>query len=272
MRPGRDGREILVKCFFNLRGDFQCEGVQSLPEIANILQKLIVENDGRNRRGEAGSGGHQSFRDSGRNRTKTGGTRTAQAGEGVNDAPNGSEQADEGSYGAGGSQPRHAFFDAANFLGSGQLHANRYSLQAFELGRMRITGAAADLALQFAIACGVDRGKRRARGSQRLRVRNASRGAENAKKLVALPADATEDTQFLKNHRPGNNGKHQEKRQNSTRDPAGLFENLEEISGKNRCEQKNDVPLSENKISLGLRNVAYAPRGCNQLGCVCFLF
>jgi hypothetical protein len=43
-----------------------------------------------------------------------------------------------------------------------------------------------------------------------------------------------------------------------------LFENLEEIGGKNRCEQKNDVPLSENKISLGLRNVAHAPRGCNK--------
>ena len=272
MRPGQDGRRILVKCFFNLCGNFQRERVQSLPEITNILQKLIVENDGRDRRREAGGGGHQGFRDAGSNRTKAGGTGAAQAGEGVDDAPHRSKETDEGRHGAGGGQPGHAFFDAANFVGGGQLHANRYSLQAFELGRMRITGAAADLALQFAIACGVDRGKRRARGSQRLRVRNASRGAENAKKLVALPADATEDTQFLKNHRPGNNGKHQEKRQNSTRDPAGLFENLEEISGKNRCEQKNDVPLSENKISLGLRNVAYAPRGCNQLGCVCFLF
>jgi hypothetical protein len=68
----------------------------------------------------------------------------------------------------------------------------------------------------------------------------------------------------LENHGPGNDGKHQEKRQNSARDPAGLFENLEQIGGKNRCEQKNDVPLSENKISLGLRNVAYAPSGCNQ--------
>jgi hypothetical protein len=97
-----------------------------------------------------------------------------------------------------------------------------------------------------------------------LRVRNASRGAENAKKLVALPANTAEDSQLLEDHGPRNDGKHQEQRQNSARDPAGLFENLEEIGGKNRCEQKNDVPLSENKISLGLRNVAYAPRGCNQ--------
>jgi hypothetical protein len=96
-----------------------------------------------------------------------------------------------------------------------------------------------------------------------LRIGYAARGAEDAEKLVALPTHSAEEAQFLENHGPGNDGKHQEKRQNSARDPAGLFENLEQIGGKNRCEQKNDVPLSENKISLGLRNVAYAPRGCN---------
>ena len=264
MRPGQDGREILVKCFFNLRGDFQRERVQSLPEIANILQELIVENDGRDCSSEAGGGGQQGFRNAGSNRPEAGGTGAAQAGEGVNDSPDGSEQANERRYRAGGSEPGHAFFHAANFIGGCQLHANRYSLQAFELGRMRITGAAADLALQFAIAGRIDGGERGARGSQRLRVRNASRGAENAKKLVALPANAAEDSQFLENHRPGNNGKHQEKRQNSARDPARLLENLEEIGDKYRCEQKNDVPLSENKISLGLRNVAHALRGCNK--------
>ena len=97
-----------------------------------------------------------------------------------------------------------------------------------------------------------------------MRVRNAARGAEDAKKLIALPANAAEDSQLLENHGPGNDGEHQEKRQNPARDPASLFENLEEIGDKYRCEQKNDVPLSENKISLGLRNVAHAPRGCNQ--------
>src|SRR6267143_2392852 len=264
MRPGQDGRKILVKCFFNLCGNFQRERVQSLPEIANILQKLIIENDGRDRRGKAGGGGHQGFRDAGSNRPKAGGAGAAQAGEGVNDAPDGSEEADEGSYGASGSQPGHAFFDAADFVGGSQLHADRHSLQTFQLGGMRISGAAPDLALQLAIACRVDRGKRRARGSQRLRIRHATSGAENAEKLVALPANTAEEPELLENHRPGNDGKHQEKRQNSARDPAGLFENLKEIGGKNRCEQKNDVPLSENKISLGLRNVAYAPRACNQ--------
>jgi len=129
---------------------------------------------------------------------------------------------------------------------------------------MRIAGASPDLTLQLAIASRIDGRERGACGGQRLRVRNAARGAEDAKKLIALPANAAEDSQLLENHRPGNDGEHQEERQNSARDPAGLFENLEEIGDKNRCEQKNDVPLSENKISLGLRNVAYAPRGCNQ--------
>src|SRR6267142_2103319 len=253
MRPDQDGRRILVKCFFNLCGNFQRERVQSLPEIANILQKLIVENDGRDRRREAGG-----------NRTKAGGTGTAQAGEGVNNAPDRSKETDEGSYGASGSQPGHAFFDAAHFFGSCQLHANRYSLQTLELGRMRIAGAAADLTLQLAIACRIDGRERGTCGRQRLRVRNAARGAEDAEKLVALPANTAEDSQLLENHGPGNDGKHKEKRQNSARDPAGLFENLEEIGDKYRCEQKNDLPLSENKISLGLRNVAHAPRACNQ--------
>jgi hypothetical protein len=111
---------------------------------------------------------------------------------------------------------------------------------------------------------GVDGGKRGACGSRGLRIGDAARGAKDAEKLVALPANSTEEEQLLENHRPGNDGKQQKKRQNSARDPAGLFENLEKIGGKNRCEQKNDLPLSENKISLGLRNVAYAPRGCNK--------
>ena len=129
---------------------------------------------------------------------------------------------------------------------------------------MRIASAAADLALQFAIPRGVDGGKWGTCGSERLRIGNPSRGAKDAEKLIALPANSAEDSQLFENHRPGNDGKQQKKRQYSARDPAGLFENLEKISGKNRCEKENDLPLSENKISLGLRNVAYAPRGCNQ--------
>src|SRR5882724_2897732 len=151
MRPGRDDRGILVKCLFNLRGDFQRERVQSLPEIANTLQELIVENDRRDRRGEAGGGSQQGFGDARSNGPEAGGTGAAQAGEGVNDAPDGSEQANERRYGAGGSEPGHAFFDAANFIGGCQLHTNRYSLQTFQLGRMRVSGAAADLALQFPV-------------------------------------------------------------------------------------------------------------------------
>src|SRR6266478_8052812 len=157
MRPGQGGRGILVKCFFNLRGDFQRERVQSLPEIANILQELIVENDGRDCSSEAGGGSQQGFRDAGSNGPEAGGPGAAQAGEGVNDSPDGSEQANERRYRAGGSEPGHAFFHAANFIGGCQLHANRYSLQTFQLGRMRISGAAADLALQFPVARGVDR-------------------------------------------------------------------------------------------------------------------
>src|SRR5882724_9326597 len=45
---GWRGRRISsAKRLFDLCGDFQCEGVQPLPKIANILQELIVENNRR---------------------------------------------------------------------------------------------------------------------------------------------------------------------------------------------------------------------------------
>jgi hypothetical protein len=65
--------------------------------------------------------------------------------------------------------------------------------------------------------------------------------------LVALAADAAEESGLLQNDGPGNNGEHQKKQQNAAGDPASLLENFEKIGCKNRREQKNDVPLSENQ-------------------------
>jgi hypothetical protein len=79
-----------------------------------------------------------------------------------------------------------------------------------------------------------------------LGVGYASRGAENAQKLVTLAADAAEHSQLLQNHGPGNDGKEKKKQKNAASDQAGLRKNVSEIGGKNRGERKNDVPLSEN--------------------------
>jgi len=51
----------------------------------------------------------------------------------------------------------------------------------------------------------------------------------------------------LQNHGPGNDRKEKKKQENAAGDPASLGEDISNIGQKNRCEQKNDVPLSDNK-------------------------
>src|SRR6266481_4065784 len=138
---------------------------------------------------------------------QAGGTRRAQAGKGVNDAPNSPEQADERSDRTGGGQPGHAFFHAANFFGRGQLHVDGNCAYAFKCRRMWITGSRADLALQFAITGGVNVGERRTCGRKRLRIGHTARSPKNAQELVALPVDAAEQAEFLQNHSPRDDGK-----------------------------------------------------------------
>jgi hypothetical protein len=96
-----------------------------------------------------------------------------------------------------------------------------------------------------------------------LRISHAARGAEDAQELITLTANAGEHSQLLKNHGPGDDGKDKQEQQNAASDPASLRENISDVGGKDRCEQKNDEPLSENEIFLGVRNVAYAPSAFN---------
>jgi hypothetical protein len=51
----------------------------------------------------------------------------------------------------------------------------------------------------------------------------------------------------LENHGPGNDGEHEKEQQDAAGHPASLRENVSDIRGKDRREQKNDVPLSEKK-------------------------
>jgi len=118
---------MLVKSFFHLRCEFESKSVQALSEIADILQKVVVENDGGDGRAQSSRGGNERLGDAGSNSAKAGGTGAAEARKGIDDAPYGSEKADEGSHRAGGSQPGHAFFDAADLVGGGKLHADRDS-------------------------------------------------------------------------------------------------------------------------------------------------
>lgn len=254
----------LTKRFFDLRRDFHGEVVQSLRQVANILQELIVEDDSGNGGGQTRGGCYQSFGNPRRDGTKARGSGAAEAREGVNDAPHGAEKTDEWGDRTGGGKPGHALFDAANFFRGGELHADSNGLQALQFRRMRVRGYAADLGLEFTITCCIHGRKRRAGGCQGLGIGDSASGTKNPEKLIALAANAAESAKLLKNHRPGNQREEKKKQKNAAGNPAGLRENVSDIGQKNGGEQKNDGLLSENEIFLGVRNLAYAPRGCNQ--------
>src|SRR6266853_1037431 len=103
-----------IKSFFDLRRHFQSKSVQPLGEIANLLQKVVVEDHRWDGGEKTSGGGDQRLGDARSDGTQTGCAGAAQAGERVDDAPHGSEQTDEGRHGAGCRQPGHAFFDAAH--------------------------------------------------------------------------------------------------------------------------------------------------------------
>ena len=110
----------LAESFFDLGGEFVGEGVEALRQIANVLEEIVVGDEGRDGGEESGGGGDEGFGDARSDGAKAGGTGSAEAGEGVNDAPNGAEEADEGSDAGGGGKPGHTFFDAANLVGGCQ--------------------------------------------------------------------------------------------------------------------------------------------------------
>jgi hypothetical protein len=127
--------------FFDLGGEFEGEGVQTLRQIANVLQEIVIGNEGGDGGEESGGGGDEGFSNARRDRTEAGSTGGAETREGVNDAPNCAEEADEGSDAGGGGQPGHALFDAAYFIGGGELHGDGDGLEALELLRCGIAGA-----------------------------------------------------------------------------------------------------------------------------------
>ena len=232
--------ENLGESFLDLRGNFQCKGVEALRKVTNILQKLVVKNNGRNGGYQAGSGGEERFRNTGCDSAQARGSGGAESREGVDDAPHGAEESDERRDGTGGGEPGHAFFSAANLFRGGQLHINRDGLEAFQFAAgIGVAGSSANLALEFTIAKGVNGGVRGAGGGQGLGVGDAVGGAKNAKKLIAFAFDAAEEAKFLEDHGPRDDGEDQEKRENSTGDPSGLFENASDIGQEERGEQKN---------------------------------
>lgn len=232
-----------VEGFFDLGREFVGEGVQALGQITNVLQEIVVGDEGRNGGKQAGGGGDQRFGDAGSDGAETGGTGGAEAGESVNDAPDGAEETDEGSDAGGGGEPGHALFDATNFFGGSKLHADGDGGEGFEFWGRGIAGAG-KLGLEFAIAGGVDVGEGRAGGHQALGIGAAFGGTENFEKLIALAAYAAEEPHFLEDERPGNERKEEKNRENTARDPAGLRKNIKDVADEDGGQKRNDVSAS----------------------------
>ena len=213
-------------------GELERKGVETLSKIADVLEKMVVGDQRRDGREESGGGGDEGLGDAGSNGTKTGGAGGAEAGEGVNDAPDRAEQTDERSDAGGGREPRHAFFDAADFVGSGELHADRDGLERFD-PRVRIVAFARDLRLKFTVAGSINVRERRAGGDDALRIGHTLGGAKDFQELVRLTANAAEDSKLLENQSPGNEREKKKKQENSTGDKASLLENVENVADYN---------------------------------------
>ncbi len=189
--------------FFDLGGELGGEGVEALREVANELKEIVVGDEGGDGGKESRGGGDEGFGDAGSNGAKAGGTGSAETGEGVDDAPDGAEETDEGSDTGSGGEPGHALFDAAYFFGGSELHADDDGLNAFDFRGSRGGAGGSELALEFAIAGSVDVGKGRTSGDKALGVGYTFGGAEDFEELVGFAANTAEETEFLKNHRPG---------------------------------------------------------------------
>src|SRR5439155_20508972 len=109
---------------------------------------MVIENDGGDRGEKARSSSDECFSDAGCDSAKAGSACAAEPGKGINDAPNGSEEANERRDRARSGEPGHSLFDAANFFRGSKLHAYGYRLQTLEPWRGRVSGNTPDLVFE----------------------------------------------------------------------------------------------------------------------------
>ena len=238
-----------VKVFSIWAANSDGEGVEALRQIANELQEIVVGDQGGDGGEKACGGGDEGFGDAGSDGAKAGGARRAETGEGVDDAPNRAEEADEGSYAGGGGEPGHALFDAADFFGGGELHADDDGLKLFSFVGAAEVLVGVSLALQFTIAGSVDVGEGRASRDKALRIGNAFGGAEDFEELVTFAADAAEEAELLEDHRPGNQGERRRRSEDGASDPAGLRKNIKDVADEDGGEKKNwESPSGKREI------------------------
>ena len=107
---------------FEANSEFLSEHLQPLAEARDIAGELVVEDQRRDRRREAHGGSEQRFRDAGRHDCKVGFALGRDVAEGVHDADNGAEQADEGRGRGDDRQRGQALFHLHGFPDRGDGH------------------------------------------------------------------------------------------------------------------------------------------------------
>ena len=199
---------------------------------------MVIENDRGNRGEQARRGGHERFGDTGRDGTKAGGTGAAEAGEGVNDAPDGPKKSDERRHGGGDGEPRHVALKARDFFRGSNLHAPLHRRQAAKRGGRRgeLTFVFLEPALEYA--------DQRA-GAKLIRDRGnilqALRFAKGAQEAPALQAGAGEQAPFGKNDGPGNQTERQQGEQDELGDRAGRGNEIENFAANKQCQQEGKM-------------------------------
>jgi hypothetical protein len=250
----RDRETQSAKGFFDLRGDFRRECVEALRENANVLQKLIVENYGRDGDEKAGGGGEKRFGNTGCNRAEARGVGITQSRECIDDAPDGAEKADERRDGTGGREPGHAFFGASHFFSRRDLHVGGHGLKTFEFRRLRGARCVGYLGLELAVSRSINRSERGARRGESLWIGDTASRTKDAQEIVAFATNASEESQLLKNHAPGDDRKQKKNREDGARNPASILENASEVDENDCREQINDDFPQSNENFYDFKN------------------
>ncbi len=76
-----------------------------------------------------------------------------------------------------------------------------------------------------------------------MRIGDAFCGAEDFQELIALAANTAEEARLLKNERPGDEGREEKNAEDSSSNPAGLLENIEDVADENGVQEKKNVCL-----------------------------
>src|SRR6056297_993219 len=194
---------------------FLAEIVHFSNQFVDLVKKVIVTDDRRNRRRQTDGGRYQGFRNARGNRRQRGTAGLTDAVKGIHNSPDRTKQADKGGDRASGSKKRQIFFQPLGFLGRGTAQgagdniAIWHAAGEFFCSSSGISGWPFFLLQQFMITLAKQAGDR---GMAELLDPLADQietflAPEKIEEAVSLDHRFTDNRQFMKNDRPGYQGK-----------------------------------------------------------------